>query len=66
MGVQTLAQRLTRRKAAKPKRTNEEGVTPKAIDGAEVVFAQTQQGQVTFKDLAVGNARANLEGWIDQ
>jgi hypothetical protein len=66
MGVQTLTQGGTRRNAAKPKSTHEEGVAPKVLDGVKVVFAQTQQGQVTFKDLAVGNARANREGWIDQ
>lgn len=66
MGVQTLTQGGTRRNAAKPKSTHEEGVAPKVLDGVKVVFAQTQQGQVTFRDLAIGNARANLEGWIDQ
>ena len=66
MGVQTLTQGGTRRNAAKPKSTHEEGVAPKVLDGVEVVLPQTQQGQVTFKDLAVGNARANRVGWIDQ
>jgi len=50
IGVQTLTQGGTRRNADKPKSTHEEGVAPKILDGVEVVFAQTQQGQVTFKE----------------
>ena len=42
------------------------GVAPKVLDGVKVVLAQAQQGHVTFNDLAVGNARANWEGWIGQ
>lgn len=66
VGIQTLTQGGTRRNAAQAKSAYEEGVSPKVLDGIEVVLAQTQQAQVAFKDLAVGNARANREGSINQ
>ena len=66
MGVQTLTQGGTRRNAAKPKSAHEEGVRAKVLDDVKVVLAQTQQGRETFKDLAVGNTRANRKSRIDQ
>ncbi len=66
VGIQTLAQRWTRRNAAKPQSALEEGVRAKVFDGVKVVLAQTQQGQVVLEDVAVGNARAYGKGRIDQ
>jgi hypothetical protein len=74
VGIQTLAQRWTRRNAAKPKSALEEGVRAKVLDGVKacpelrrrVVLAQTQQAQVALEDVAVSNARAYGKGRIDQ
>jgi len=66
VGVQTLTKGRTRRNRVQAKSAHEEGVGPKVLDGVKVVLAQTQQNQVTFKDVAVGNARANQKSRIDQ
>ncbi len=66
LGVQALAQRRTRRHRLQPQRAHEKSVTPKALDGVKVVLAQAQQPEVALEDVAIGNARADREGRIDQ
>ena len=66
MGVQTLTQGRTRRNSPQAKSAHEEGVTPKVLDGIEVVFAQTQQGQVALQNVAVGNPRASRKSCVNQ
>jgi len=66
MRVHALAQGRARRDSAKPQRTFEEGVVPKALDGIEIAFSHAQKGEVGFENLAVSHARAHGELGIDQ
>uniref|UniRef100_UPI0040473397 hypothetical protein n=1 Tax=Flavobacterium sp. TaxID=239 RepID=UPI0040473397 len=66
VGIQTLTQGGARRNAAQPKSADEEGVRAKVLDRVKVVLSQTQLGQIALEALAVGDARANREGSIDQ
>ncbi len=55
---------LAKLTAVQTQGAHEEGVVAKVLFWLEVIFAQTQQGQVAFDDVAVGIARANRESRI--
>jgi len=66
MRVHTLAQCRARGNSAQSQRTLEEGVVSKALDRIKVAFTQTQQGEIAFEDLTVGDPRAHGKLRIDQ
>jgi len=66
MGIQTLAQGRAGRHILQTQCSLEECVGTEVFDGIKVVLAKTQQAQVGFEDVAIGNAGANWENRIDQ
>lgn len=66
MRVHALAQGRARGNSAQAQRTLEEGVVSKALDRVKVAFTQTQQCEMAFENLAVGNPRAHRKLRIDQ
>ena len=64
--VHALAQGRARGNSAQAQRTLEEGVVSKVLDRVKVALAQTQQGEIAFENLAVGNPRAHRKLRIDQ
>jgi len=66
IGIQTLAQRGTRRNIGQTQGTNEEGVGANVFDGIKVVLAQAQQAKIGLEYVAVGNARAHWKSRINQ
>jgi len=66
MRVHALAQGRARGSSAQAQRTLEEGVVSKALDRVKVTLAQTQQGEIAFEDLTVGDPRAHGKLLVDQ
>jgi hypothetical protein len=66
VGVHALAQRGARWNICQPQSANKKGVGAKVLYRIKVVLAQAQQGKVGLEDVAVGNARANWKGRINQ
>ena len=64
--VHALAQGRARGNNAQAQRTLEEGVVSKALDRVKVAFTQTQQSEIAFENLAVGNPCAHRKLRIDQ